>query len=43
MSKCWSRPGPYNLGPQKLMRRIVFEDGAVVDIETLGYGYREKS
>lgn len=33
----------YNLGPQKLMRRIVFEDGAVVDIETLGYGYREKS
>lgn len=30
----------YNLGPSKLMRRIRFEDGEVVDIETLGYGYR---
>lgn len=29
----------YNLGPNKLMRRIRFEDGIVVDIETLGYGY----
>jgi hypothetical protein len=29
----------YNLGPNKLMRRIRFEDGIVVEIETLGYGY----
>jgi hypothetical protein len=29
----------YNLGPNKLMRRIRFEDGIVVQIETLGYGY----
>ncbi|MGH8137708.1 MAG: DUF2845 domain-containing protein [Steroidobacteraceae bacterium] len=31
----------YNLGPDKLMRRIRFEDGKVVQIETLGYGYIE--
>lgn len=30
----------YNLGPNKFMRRVHFEDGLVVDIETLGYGYR---
>jgi hypothetical protein len=29
----------YNLGPNKLMRRVIFEDGIVADIETLGYGY----
>ncbi len=29
----------YNLGPNKLMRRIRFENGRVVAIETLGYGY----
>lgn len=29
----------YNLGPHKLMRRVHFEDGLVVEIETLGYGY----
>ncbi|HET9865593.1 MAG TPA: DUF2845 domain-containing protein [Steroidobacteraceae bacterium] len=29
----------YNLGPNKLMRRIRFEGGIVVEIETLGYGY----
>lgn len=29
----------YNLGPNKLMRRLRFEDGIVADIETLGYGY----
>jgi len=29
----------YNLGPQKLMRRIRFQDGKVVGFETLGYGY----
>lgn len=31
----------YNLGPNKLMRRVTIEDGEVVDIETLGYGYNE--
>ncbi len=29
----------YNLGPNKLMRRIRFENGFVAEIETLGYGY----
>lgn len=29
----------YNLGPQRFMREIRFEDGRVVDVETLGYGY----
>jgi len=29
----------YNLGPNKFMRRVRFEDGLVVEIETLGYGY----
>jgi hypothetical protein len=33
----------YNLGPDKLMRQIRFEDGRVVKIETLDYGYLEKS
>lgn len=32
----------YNFGPYKLMRRVRFVDGVVEDIETLGYGYREK-
>ncbi|MCS6948800.1 MAG: DUF2845 domain-containing protein [Steroidobacteraceae bacterium] len=31
----------YNLGPNKLMRRVRFEDGIVVAVETLGYGYHE--
>jgi hypothetical protein len=31
----------YNLGPNKLMRRVRFEGGVVVDIATLGYGYHE--
>lgn len=31
----------YNLGPNKLMRRLRFEDGVVAQIETLGYGYNE--
>jgi hypothetical protein len=30
----------YNLGPNKLMRRLTIEDGVVVEVETLGYGYR---
>jgi hypothetical protein len=29
----------YNLGPNKLMRKVIFEDGVVSEIETLGYGY----
>ena len=33
----------YNLGPNKLMRRIRFEDGRVVEIETLGYGYYDQN
>jgi len=31
----------YNFGPNKLMRRVRFEDGVVVEIETLGYGYNK--
>lgn len=31
----------YNLGPTKLMRRLRFEDGLLVDVETLGHGYHE--
>ncbi len=31
----------YNLGPNKLMRRITFENGEVRRIETLDRGYRE--
>ncbi|MCU0758925.1 MAG: DUF2845 domain-containing protein [Steroidobacteraceae bacterium] len=33
----------YNLGPHKLMRRLRLEDGVVVEIETLGYGYHPGS
>lgn len=29
----------YNLGPNKLMREVRFEDGRVVHVESLGYGY----
>jgi hypothetical protein len=29
----------YNLGPNKLMRRIRFEGGVLTEIESLGYGY----
>lgn len=31
----------YNLGTNKLMRRLRFEDGVLTDIETLGYGYNK--
>jgi hypothetical protein len=31
----------YNFGPRKLMRRLIFEGGILVSIETIGYGYRE--
>jgi hypothetical protein len=33
----------YNLGPNKLMQRVRFEDGLVVAIDTLGYGYRDST
>ena len=33
----------YNFGPYKLLRQVRFVDGRVDEIETLGYGYREKS
>ena len=32
----------YNFGPRKLMRRLLFEGGILLSIESLGYGYREK-
>ena len=32
----------YNFGPRKLMRRLIFEGGVLVSIESLGYGYLEK-
>ena len=31
----------YNFGPRRLMRRLIFEGGVLVTIETIGYGYRE--
>jgi hypothetical protein len=31
----------YNLGPRKLMRRLVFEGGLLVSVETLGRGYHD--
>jgi hypothetical protein len=31
----------YNLGPNKLMRRLKFVDGRLQEIETLGYGYHQ--
>lgn len=33
----------YNFGPRKLMRRLLFEGGILVSIETIGYGYNEKA
>jgi len=32
----------YNFGPRKLMRRLLFEGGVLVEIETIGYGYKEE-
>ncbi len=32
----------YNFGPRKLMRRLIFEGGVLVSIESIGYGYLEK-
>ena len=31
----------YNFGPRKFMRRLVFEGGILVKIETIGRGYHE--
>jgi hypothetical protein len=31
----------YNFGPNMLMQRIQFEDGLVVKIDNLGYGYND--
>ena len=31
----------YNFGPLRLMRVIRFENGYVVDVDTIGYGYTE--
>ena len=31
----------YNLGPNKLMRKLRFEGGLLAEIETLGYGYNK--
>jgi hypothetical protein len=33
----------YNLGPSKLMRRLRFEDGLLVNVETLSHGYHAAS
>jgi hypothetical protein len=32
----------FNFGPNKLMRKVIFENGIVVDVDTLKYGYHEK-
>ncbi len=32
----------YNFGPRKLMRRLIFEGGVLINIESIGYGYIEK-
>jgi hypothetical protein len=29
----------YNFGPRKLMQRLIFEGGILVEIEPIGYGY----
>lgn len=29
----------YNFGPRKFMRRLIFEGGVLVTIESIGYGY----
>lgn len=32
----------YNFGPRRFMRRLIFEDGVLVKIENVGYGYIPK-
>lgn len=31
----------YNFGPRKFMRRLVFEGGVLMSIESIGYGYHK--
>lgn len=31
----------YNFGPRKFMRRLIFEGGVLVSIESIGYGYHD--
>jgi hypothetical protein len=31
----------YNLGPNRMMRVVRFENGIVVEVTHLGYGYHE--
>jgi hypothetical protein len=31
----------FNFGPNKLMRKVTFENGLVEKIKDLGYGYRD--
>lgn len=33
----------YNFGPRKLMRRLIFHGGILVEIDTIGYGYIEEN
>ncbi|MDJ0918489.1 MAG: DUF2845 domain-containing protein [Woeseiaceae bacterium] len=33
----------YNFGPRKLMQRLRFENSVLVEIEAIGYGYRQRS
>ncbi len=33
----------YNFGPRKFMRRLRFEGGILVSIETIGYGYHDRA
>ena len=32
----------YNFGPRRLMREITFQDGLIVQIRTLGYGFEPR-
>ncbi len=33
----------YNFGPHKLMYRLRFEDGLLIDVDTLSHGYNPPS
>jgi len=33
----------YNFGPRKFMRRLIFEGGVLITIESIGYGYLKKA
>ncbi len=32
----------YNFGPRRLMQKLRFENSVLVDIEAIGYGFRER-